>query len=118
VITWAFVRIVPSRSTTKPEPWEPTPPKYENTVTTPGERAAKIRAAENPAVRDASFTVTVRGGACSTTVVVCAANSPAARPIPSAASPPATAQTSAKTGRRTGRLYRRPFSRGNARLPT
>ena len=40
VITCAFVRIVPSRETTKPEPCWPAPPRNENTVTTPGERSA------------------------------------------------------------------------------
>jgi len=74
-----------------------------------------MRAAEKPLVDVVVPTVTVRVGPGVTTVVVRALNQPAARPIPSAANPPATAQRSAKTGRRTAGLYRRAFSRGNAR---
>ena len=46
VITCAFVRIVPSGETTKPEPWAPWPSVNVKTVTTPGERSAKMRAGE------------------------------------------------------------------------
>src|SRR5256885_14087899 len=106
VITCAFVRIVPLRETTKPEPWAATPPKYENTVTTPGARRAKTRAAGNAdgdaaagaAARTAAGASWAGTGARTTTVsvVVEPPTRPNARPRPGAAAGPGGAQISAR----------------------
>ena len=108
VITCAFVRITPFGETTNPEPCAALPSaKYEKTVTTPGERWAKTRAAEKPGAvtRAADRTAAGRldGAACVCTttvsVVECPPTSPAARPIPSAAAAPTKAATRTTTTR-------------------
>src|SRR5262249_10813739 len=112
VITCAFVRIVPVRETTKPEPWAAVPPKYEKTVTTPGERLAKIRAGAKPdeTAGTAGRRTTARVGRgwrasrTPTVFVELPPTSPAARPIPSAAAAPTTAQASARAATRTSGL--------------
>ena len=112
VITWAFVRIVPSAEMTKPEPWAPWPPVYVKTVTTPGERSAKIRAGEKlpePIAGEATVTwvaaarpFAAAGEGARTTTVVELPTRPVARPMPSAAAAPSTAQTRARRTTRTG----------------
>ena len=68
VITCALVRIVPSPRTTKPEPCAPESPTYVNTVTTPGERAAKICAGEK--AEPPSGSAAVRAAASEPALVV------------------------------------------------
>src|SRR5947207_7204290 len=110
VITCALVRIVPVCETTKPEPWAPTPPKYAKTVTTPGERSAKTRAAEKPddgaaanggLTRAAGVAVVAAGSRTTTVSVVEPPSRPAARPSPSAAAAPSAAQITARRATRT-----------------
>ena len=111
MITCALVRIVPSRLTTKPEPCASEVPTYVNTVTTPGDRAAKMRAGEKDeppsgtaAERAAASAPAADGpaGRRTTTVwVVEPPTSPVTRPIPSAAAAPRPASRRASNTTRT-----------------
>ena len=110
VITCAFVRIVPVGETTNPEPCAAVPSaKYEKTVTTPGERWAKIRAAEKPDAkagaieRTAAGRLVTAGAAWTTTVSVVELppTRPVTRPMPSPAAVPTRAAARATRATRT-----------------